>query len=321
MRSTLRASPAMTAGAVVGKAVNTRKTARAPSAARSIESDTVRSPATGSTLGGKPDVAGRRVSARTGSPARPQLGDDLAARPVAPITSTGGVSEGVILNRGKNAHQFASRYHRQRRRGIQPLECVRHPPAVITFGGMNVTEAIAQRRSIKKFQDRPLTREEIEPLLEAAVLAPNHHLTQPWRFYVLGPESRRRYGLALGERKARKLPDPDAANAVREKTAAEHVAFPALIAVAMVKHENPETREEDYAAVMQAVSIIMLAAVERGLGTHIRTGAVMEDPAARAAVGVGEGERIVAMLSVGVPAEVPTSKTRPGAAAVTRWTD
>ena len=192
---------------------------------------------------------------------------------------------------------------------------------VITFGGMNVTEAIAQRRSIKKFQDRPLTREEIEPLLEAAVLAPNHHLTQPWRFYVLGPESRRRYGLALGERKARKLPDPDAANAVREKTAAEHVAFPALIAVAMVKHENPETREEDYAAVMQAVSIIMLAAVERGLGTHIRTGAVMEDPAARAAVGVGEGERIVAMLSVGVPAEVPASKTRPGAAAVTRWTD
>ena len=86
---------------------------------------------------------------------------------------------------------------------------------------MNVTDAIAQRRSIKKFEDRPLTREEIEPLLDAAVLAPNHKLTQPWRFYVLGPEARRRYGLALGERKARKLTDPEAANAMREKTAAE----------------------------------------------------------------------------------------------------
>jgi nitroreductase len=186
---------------------------------------------------------------------------------------------------------------------------------------MNVSDAIARRRSIKKFQDRPLTREEIEPLLEAAVLAPNHHLTQPWRFYVLGPAARRAYGLALGERKARKLSDADAAKAVREKTAAEYVAFPALIAVAMVSHENPETREEDYAAVMQAVGHIMLAAVERGLGTHIRTGAVMNDPAARAAIGLGEGERVIAMLSVGVPAEEPATRLRPSAAAVTRWTD
>ena len=186
---------------------------------------------------------------------------------------------------------------------------------------MNVSDAIAQRRSIKKFQDTPVTREEIEALLNAAVLAPNHHLTQPWRFYVLGPESRRRYGLALGERKARKLTDPDAANAVREKTAADHVAYPALIAVAQVLHESPETREEDYAAVMQAVDNMMLVAVERGLGTHVRTGAIMDDPAARAAVGVGEGERIVALLSVGVPAEVPPPKSRQVAAAVTTWVE
>jgi nitroreductase len=186
---------------------------------------------------------------------------------------------------------------------------------------MNVSDAITQRRSIKKFQDRPLTRAEIEPLLDAAVLAPNHHLTQPWRFYVLGPEARRGYGLALGERKARKLTDPDAVNAMRAKVVAEHEAFPAFIAVAMVLNESPETREEDYAAVMQAISTLMLAAVDRGLGSHIRTGAVMDDPAARAAVGVGEGERIVAMLTVGVPAEVPPPKPRPGAMAVTRWVD
>ncbi len=186
---------------------------------------------------------------------------------------------------------------------------------------MNVSNAIAQRRSIKKFQDRPVTREEIEALLDAAVLAPNHHLTQPWRFYVLGPESRRRYGLALGERKARKLPDPEAANAVRDKTAAEYQGFPALIAVAQVMHEAPETREEDYAAIMQAIGNIMLAAVERGLGTHLRTGAVMDDPAARAAVGVSDGERIVAIVSIGVPAEVPPPKSRQGAASVTRWID
>ena len=186
---------------------------------------------------------------------------------------------------------------------------------------MNVTDAIAQRRSIKKFQDKPVSHEEIEALLDAAVLAPNHHLTQPWRFYVLGRESRRRYGLALGERKARKLTDPEAASAVREKTAVEHVAYPALIAVTQVLHEAPETREEDYAAVMQAVSNMMLAAMDRGLGTHVRTGAVLEDPAARAAGGVRDGERIVALLTVGVPAEGPPPKARQGAAAVTTWVE
>ena len=179
--------------------------------------------------------------------------------------------------------------------------------------------AIAQRRSIKRFQDRAVTREEIEALLDAAVLAPNHKLTQPWRFYVLGPEARRRYGLALGERKARKLPDPDAAAAVREKTAAEYEGFPALIAVAMALNESPEVREEDYAACMQAIANMMLTAVDRGLGTHMRTGAVMEDPAARAAAGVRDGERIVAIVSVGVPAETPAPKSRQGAAAVTQW--
>ena len=186
---------------------------------------------------------------------------------------------------------------------------------------MNVSDAIAQRRAIKKVQARPVTRAEIEALLDAAVLAPNHKLTQPWRFYVLGPEARRRYGLALGERKARKLPDPAAADSMREKTAAEYEAFPALIAVAMTLNESPEVREEDYAACMQAIANIMLTALDRGLGTHMRTGAVMEDPAARAAVGVRDGERIVAIVSVGVPAEMPAPKTRQGAAAVTQWVE
>jgi len=108
---------------------------------------------------------------------------------------------------------------------------------------------------------------------------------------------------------------------VREKTATEYAAFPALIAVAMTLHENPETREEDYAAVMQAVAYLMLAAVERGLGTHMRTGAVLEDPAARAAIGARDGERVVGVVCVGTPAEVPAPKARAGAAEVTTWID
>jgi len=184
---------------------------------------------------------------------------------------------------------------------------------------MNPTDAIRSRRSIKRFTERPVTRDEIETLLAAATLAPNHRLTNPWRFYVLGPEARHAYGLALGERKAKKIENPDAARATRDTVAAEHRALPAMIAVAVVDNENPEIREEDYAAAMMAVQNMMLAAVELGLGTHIKTGGVMGDPAARAAVGLPENERIVAIVNVGVPADIPPAKKREEAAALTTW--
>src|SRR3954463_9753775 len=170
---------------------------------------------------------------------------------------------------------------------------------------MSILNAIQNRRSIRRFTDRPVTREEIETLLAAATLAPNHKLTQPWRFYVLGPEARYAYGLALGNRKARKLEDAEAANVMRETVAQEHRALPCMIAVAVVNSDNPETREEDYAAAMMAIQNMALAAVELGLGTHLKTGGVMSDPAARAAAGVRDEERIVAIVNVGEPADVP----------------
>ena len=184
---------------------------------------------------------------------------------------------------------------------------------------MHISDAISTRRSIKRFTSRSVTREEIETLLAAACAAPNHRLTQPWRFYVLGPEARQAYGLVLGGRKARKIEDPDAARAMRDTVAAEHRALPAMLVVAVVENENPEIKEEDYAAVMMATQNLSLAALELGLGTHVKTGAIMSDPAARAAAGVKDNERIVAIVNVGEPAEIPAPKKREPAATFTVW--
>jgi nitroreductase len=137
---------------------------------------------------------------------------------------------------------------------------------------MLVSHAIRARRSIKRFTDRPVARTEIETLLEAATLAPNHRLTQPWRFYVMGPQARYAYGMALGERKAKKIEDPTAAQAMRETVAQEHRALPCMIAIAVVTTDNPEQRDEDYAATMMAVQNIALAAVELGLGDASQNG-------------------------------------------------
>ena len=108
---------------------------------------------------------------------------------------------------------------------------------------VNPSDAIRERRSIKRFADQPVTREQIQSLIDAATRAPNHRLTNPWRFYVLGPDSRQAYGRALGERKAKKLPDPEKAAAVRDTVAAEHRALPAMIAVAVVETADAEQKE------------------------------------------------------------------------------
>lgn len=184
---------------------------------------------------------------------------------------------------------------------------------------MDLFEALNTRRSIKSFTDRPLQREQIERLLDAAVLAPNHRLTQPWRFNVLGPTARRAYGEVLGARKASRLENAEAGELVRRKVADEHAALPSMIAVSIRLDENPEIREEDYAAAFMAIQNLSLAALALGLGAHIKTGAVMDDPRAREAAGVPHGERLVAIVNVGEPAAVATPRPRTPAGELTRW--
>jgi nitroreductase len=106
---------------------------------------------------------------------------------------------------------------------------------------------------------------------------------------------------------------------LRDAVAEEHRALPCMIVVAVVDNENPEIREEDYAATMMAIENLALAAVDRGLGTHLKTGGVMRDPAARLAAGVKDNERIVAVVNLGEPAEVPPVKNRQPATTVTTW--
>lgn len=184
---------------------------------------------------------------------------------------------------------------------------------------MPVLNAIHTRRSIKLFTDREISREEIETLLDAAVRAPNHRRTEPCRFHVLGPRARRAFGAVLGGRKARRVDDPAAAQAVIDKVSDRHATLPAMIVVAVVLDDDPEIREEDYATAWMAVQNICLAAHAAGLGTHIKSGAVMADPGAREAFGVAADHRVVAMIELGEPAEIPAERPGTPARDYTTW--
>lgn len=182
---------------------------------------------------------------------------------------------------------------------------------------MTVPDAVRARRSIKQFRDTPVPDDQIAALLELAVLGPNFRMSQPWRFLVLGPAGRRAYGRALGIRKSRKLEDPEAAETLLAKTIAEAINVPATIGVIQILNDNPEIREDDFAAIWMGIENLLLGAVAAGFGTHLRTGAVLSDTALREPLGVRDGERVVALIQLGVPAEVPETKPRASAASRT----
>jgi nitroreductase len=186
---------------------------------------------------------------------------------------------------------------------------------------MTVEEAIRSRVSVKEYSPAPVAREVMERLLELAVQAPNHRLTEPLEFRVMGESARRAYGEALGGRKAAKIEDPEVARQVVDKVVRRTVSVPSMVAVLVREDENPEIREEDYATAFMAIQNLGLAAVAEGLGTHIKTGAVLGEPALRDALEAGPDQRLAAIVFLGPPAEVPDPKPRTPAARRTRWLD
>lgn len=156
-------------------------------------------------------------------------------------------------------------------------------PAAVACGGMDLATALRCRRTHKAYDPQPVPRETLDELFELARWAPNHHLTNPWRFRVLGPEARERLKVAAGPESAPKL---DRA--------------PTLVAVSAVQcGDDPLLDEEDALATACAVYALMLAACDLGLGSYWRTPEVLRTPAGRAACGIPDSERVLGLVHLG----------------------
>lgn len=169
---------------------------------------------------------------------------------------------------------------------------------------MDVETAIRTRRTHKAFAPEPLPREQVDELLELASWAPNHNLTVPWRFRVIGPETLRQLKEVAGPEGAAKL---DRA--------------PTLIVVACVLSGDPVEEEEDLHATAAASYIVLLAAHARGLAGYWRTPGLLRSAEGRAAVGLPEEERFVALLHLGHPRQEKPAPERPGAERTTTYLD
>ncbi len=144
--------------------------------------------------------------------------------------------------------------------------------------------AVRSRRTHKAYGAEPVDRATLDQLFELARWAPNHNLTNPWRFRVLGPETLAR----LKE-------------AARPEGAAKLDRAPTLVLVSVRQTGDPVQDQEDLCATAVATYIVLLAAHGRGLAGYWRTPGVLRTPEGRAALGLQADERVVALVHLGPP--------------------
>jgi nitroreductase len=154
---------------------------------------------------------------------------------------------------------------------------------------MDLDEAIRTRRTHKAYAPEPVDRETLDELFELARWAPNHKLTNPWRFRVLGPGALERLKEAAG--------DPIAA--------AKLDRAPTLVAVSATQTGDPVMDEEDVLAAAAAAYVVLLAAHGRGLAGYWRTPGVLRSPEGRAALQVPDDEHVIGLLHLGHPRQEP----------------
>jgi len=178
---------------------------------------------------------------------------------------------------------------------------------------METLETIMTRRSIGKVKPERPPKERIERLLDAAVQAPNHHITEPWRFYVLAGKAREDLGRVMAEALRPRLEDPagEKGRALLAKEAEKPLRAPVLIAVAAKNSDNPKVVPiEDVEATAAAVENLLLSAHDQGLAAMWRTGDAAYDAHVKEFLGLRPEDHLLGFIYVGYPDATPAPRRR-----------
>jgi nitroreductase len=162
---------------------------------------------------------------------------------------------------------------------------------------MDVEEAIRTRRTHKAFGPQEIPASALSELFELARWAPNHKLTTPWRFRVLGPEARSAL-MELAEELVR-----GSASKLRRA--------PTLVAISACLGGESAQDRDDLLACAAAAYIVLLAAHARGLAGYWRSLPLLEEARARALLELDDGEHPLGLLYLGKPIQEARVPQRP----------
>jgi nitroreductase len=179
---------------------------------------------------------------------------------------------------------------------------------------MDTLTALRERRTIHEYLPGPVDSVTVLRLLGYGLLAPNHKLTQPWRFILVGPETQRRLAdISAAHAASNAKPGSDAASIrqLEEKTRNKLLAKPTVVVVLCQKSDDAIRAREDQYAVAAAMQNIQLAAWSEGIGSKWSTGKVIRVPETASLLGIDPArEEILGLLFLGKPAEMPALKPR-----------
>jgi len=189
----------------------------------------------------------------------------------------------------------------------------------------DLLELMQSRRSIRRFAQRAVSREDLERLLEAARWAPSNHNRQPWKFIVIEDREKIRelaQQVRLGmENKVKSLPEVAAVHAVGLVEHGTFFADAPVVIVALHKLpiaaaaplwdglRHPELVSGEPLSVAMAIQNLLLAAHALGLGACVMTAPLLADGLTDM-LQVPPGFAITALIAVGYPDEVPPTPRR-----------
>ena len=159
-----------------------------------------------------------------------------------------------------------------------------------------------ERRTIHLYRDEPVPQAWVDEAVLAAHQAPNHKHTWPWRFNLIGPETKAQINaLALKMKSTNGPLDESALELFHQKR-----TYPQLMVVSQIRSTDPLQSREDYASVACAIHNFTLALAARGVGTKWSTGSMTRHPMAYELAQVdAQAEEIVGFVWFGFAARTP----------------
>jgi nitroreductase len=174
-------------------------------------------------------------------------------------------------------------------------------------GLQRLAERIRARRSTNLFLKQKVSKKLIRDAVELARWAPNHHLTEPWRFYVLGAQAIDA-GIELIRDNAERKKDA----AYGDFKAESARAIPGWLVVTCKKSDDEILQREDYAACCCAIQNLMLYLSEAGVATKWTTGEITRNARFHRILGSDpDANFIVALIWYGYPKALPTQSRQP----------
>jgi len=193
----------------------------------------------------------------------------------------------------------------------------------MNFNAQEINNLIKHRRSVfqKDYTGERVKTEIVNQMLENANWAPNHKMTEPWRFVVFTGDGLKKLAEFQGACYKRVTSLSDSFKEERyQALLTKPMLSSHIIAVGVKRDEARRLPEiEEIGAVYCAIENMYLTAAAYGIGCYLSSGGITYFEEAKEFFGLGKDDRLLGFLHIGIPkGEVPDGRRRPIAEKV-RW--